>query len=275
MLKLQILIAAYRDGIQRVADAPHPQVDGVEYLICWQDPEGKHGQIPEALIRNDMRIVTSTSKGLSRCRNAALSVATAPLVWIADDDLHFSADGIRRVLRAFDEHPQCGLITFRYSSDTHPPVYPGGDTPFNLHKAPKGYYATSFECVARLHMLRQSNIRFNDFFGINSLFPAGEDDLFMAACLKSGMEAMHIPEVVVHHPGSTTCHRMGVQPQYIETRGAVMQYVHPITWPLRMIVHTLSAKRRGEFSPLQFCRAWISGIRKARKFHVFNRVKIL
>lgn len=270
MTTLQILIAAYKEGIERVASLPHPRVEGVEYLIAWQDPDGAHSDPPPSLLRDDMRIIHVTSKGLARCRNAALKAASAPLIWIADDDLVFSEQGILTVLSTFEQHPECGLITFRYSSDSHPPVYPGEAAPFSLSHPPKGYFATSFECVARLPLLRKHNIHFNDFFGINSLFPAGEDDLFVAACVKAGFPCLHIPEVIVHHPGSTTCHRMGTHPEYIETRGAVMRYVHPYTWPLRMLVHTLLPARRGAFTPRDFCRAWISGVRRAAKFRVFS-----
>ena len=52
MLRLDVLIATHRpEGIKRVVDMDLPRVDGVGYIVSWQDHRGV--LVPQELARRD------------------------------------------------------------------------------------------------------------------------------------------------------------------------------------------------------------------------------
>lgn len=270
---LQVLICTRGDdGIKRVATAQHPAMAGVEYLVSWQS--NGNTPIPAALDREDFTIYTSDTKGLSINRNIALSLATAPLLLIGDDDVDYTEDGLKGVINEFTSHKDMDILTFRYESSSHSKFYPA--LPCNLSTPEKGYYVTSFEIALRKDSVR-GKIWFNEHFGIGSTFPSGEEDIFIKDCLDSGLKGLFIPLTINRHDGTTTSERNLMLPTRPQTKGAVFLRLHPHTWPLRMGAHALREIplwRKGLVpSPISYCINWIKGVNKARRAKVFPTPK--
>ena len=260
--RLEVLIACYgQAGIDRVAANEHPRVDGVAYTVCWQMPEGG-GFIPTALSeRSDFKIVKSATRGLSVNRNLGLQLMRGDVVLISDDDLSYNADSLAGVIHAFEKHPECDVLTFRYESDFAVHHHP--DHEFDWYAAPKGCYLTSFELAFRRESV-QGNITFNPHFGVNGDFCAGEEDLFFGEMKRRGLRMRYIPLTICFHPGPTTSDRVDER-LLIEAKGAVFLANHRATWPLRMIAH---ARRDGRW--IWYCRHWLKGVAKARRLRVFK-----
>ncbi len=266
---LQVLICTYgEDGIKRVAASGHPTVPGVEYLVSWQTDGNT--PIPATLDRADFSIHTTDTKGLSANRNIALSIATAPLLLIGDDDVDYSEEGLRGVLDAFATHPDKDLLTFRYESLSHSKFYPTRQC--DLSTPEKGYFVTSFEIALRKDSVR-GKIWFNENFGIGSTFPSGEEDVFIRECLDAGLKGLFIPLTINRHDGTTTSERNLMLATRPQTKGAVFLRLHPHDWSLRMIAHALREiplwKKGIAPSPLSYCLNWIKGVKTARKKRVF------
>lgn len=269
---MQVLICAYgEEGLRRVAEGSHPQVEGVEYVVSWQKGGAGMEAIPHELWRKDIRIYPTDTKGLSANRNHSLECATAPLLLIGDDDVDYTEEGLKKVMRAFDHHPEFDILTFRYRSDTNPRWYP--ECEISLHRRPKGYYVCSIEIAFRRDSVK-GKIRFNEHFGIGATFPAGEEDVFIADCLDAGLHAMYIPTEIERHEGATTSDRQMMSASRPMTKGALLLRLHPHTWPLRMMVHAMREVpmwRRGEVpSPVSFVKNWLRGVRTARDLKVYE-----
>ncbi len=262
--RLQVLICTYgAAGIQRIAAAGHPRVEGVEYVVCWQQPEGEL-PVPEELRRDDFRIYTFRTRGSGANRNHCLDHASAPLLLMADDDLKYTADGLQAVMDAFDNNPGCEVLTFMYDTDSETKEYPPHS--FDLHHAPKGYFASAIELAFRSRSVL-GKFRFNEHFGVNCDFCSGEDDLFFNSLLKAGLPGRFIPHAICFHPGPSTCTRQ--DPDVLTAnKGAVFLGLHPRLWPLYMLSHAL---RQPRCERLRYCRLWISGVRRARSLNVFSR----
>ncbi len=172
---LQVLICTFgKEGIERVAAANHPHAEGVEYLVSWQ--RGGAYDIPMALLRDDFKIVTSDTKGLSKNRNIAFSKASAPLLLVSDDDVVYTKERLQSVINAFRTHPEADILTFRYESSSHSKFYPAMEC--DLSCPDKGYFVTSFEIALRKDSVK-GKIWFNENFGIGATFPCGEEDVFI------------------------------------------------------------------------------------------------
>lgn len=269
---LQVLISAYgEEGLRRLAASDHPVTEGVEYLVSWQTGEADPSDIPSELMRPDMKIYPSSTKGLSVNRNAAITLSSAPLLLIGDDDVDYTADGLKAVMNAFEDHPDCDILAFRYRSDSHPRHYPDGGC--LISNPPRGYYICSIEIGLRSGAVKD-RIRFNENFGIGAFFPAGEEDVFIKDCSDAGLKGIHVPVVIERHEGATTSDRYMMSPERPMTMGAVMLRLHPRSWPLRMPVHALReipGWLKGEVpSPISFISNWLKGVSEARRRKVFG-----
>lgn len=269
--ELQVLICTYgSEGLQRIAATSHPRLEGVEYLVCLQNPDSEEIALPEKLKREDFKLITTKTKGLSINRNIALSQATAPLLLISDDDVDYSENGLREVIEGFATYRDKDILTFRYISSSHTKYYPA--SPCDLSTPDKGYFITSFEIAMRRESV-QGKIWFNEHFGIGATFPSGEEDVFVKDCLDRGLKGLFIPTTIVRHDGTTTSKRNLMFASRPQTKGAVFMRLHPRQWPLRMIAHAIREIplwRKGKVpSPLSFCINWLKGASKAKKEHVF------
>lgn len=268
-ISLQVLICTFGpDGIKRVARSKHPQTPGVEYIVAWQLPEG-NPEIPQELRRDDFKISITDSKGLSRNRNFALSLATAPLCLISDDDVDYEQSQLSSLIDIFRENPDTQLITFRYATvPQYAKKYP--DFSFPLENAPKGYFATSFEIAFRREAIE--GIRFNENFGIGApVFCCGEEDLFLQDALRRGVKSRFVPATLCTHLGSTTSDRVWNSPNYLMTKGAVIYHASPKTWFLRLISNAIRSHLSGKTKFSRFIRHTLEGVRYARKNNVFRQ----
>lgn len=258
-LQLDVLVAVYGlEGIRRLAQSRRPAVDGVRYVVNVQGVKPDTALPPE-LIREDMAVTFSESMGLSRNRNELLDFAEAPLVMISDDDLDYSADGLRGVIAAFEQWPQSHILTFRHSGeDTAWMTFP--DESFNLWHPPiKGFFVTSFD-IAMRRCEATAALRFDCRYGIGAQFPQGEEDVFLADARRDCLTARYIPLTVTHHPGVTTYPRLRATKGYLRAKGAVFVRTRPFSWPLRMLTHALRECRQPDMpSRLKYILWWTSG----------------
>lgn len=270
--KLQVMICTYgRDGIQRVAAALHPRVEGVEYIVSIQKgSDEEEYSMPKELNRDDFKLFISLTKGLSINRNVALSHATAPLLLISDDDADYTEEGLKAVMESFRKYPQTDIIAFKYASKSSHKFYP--TELISLANPPKGYYVSSIEIAMRRQSV-QGKIWFNENFGIGATFPSGEEDIFLRDCLDGGLNGIFIPKTIVRHDGTTTSERNLMHTSRPQTKGAIFLRLHPHDWFLRMIAHALREFplwiKGHSLSPFSYCLNWLKGARMANRLKVF------
>lgn len=251
---LQVLVSVYgKEGMGRFAATNPPADEVVEYIVSWQLPgNDMDAAVPEELaMRADIRVYKSGTRGLCRNRNLAMGLATAPYCLISDDDVVYcGSDSFRAVIDAFssgDVDVACFKSTC-LGKELKP--YPGEAVP--VGKAPKGWYATSFEIAYRRGSVAGTT-RFNENFGIgaDTCFQAGEEDIWLYDARKAGAREWIFPYALCAHDRPTTNERHALADWFIMTGGAVHSHLHPLTWRLRKLVHAFRQKqmpRREYFS---------------------------
>ena len=272
-LKIQVLISTYGpDGPYKIAALPHAPYPGVEYLIGWQNHDNR--PVPKQISeREDFRVIRLESKGLCNNRNALLEEADADLTVISDDDLSYRASHFENLIKGVETFPNADFYAFRYQSKDYPKSYP--DKSFDLNKPPKVYFVTSMELVFNRKKITRDfgnadMVRLNPYFGVNGdIFGSGEEDILVKRLLRKGMKGMYVPADICENTQSTTGEREMDTAPFIFAKGAAMKFMHPLTWPLRMILHALRSK-----TPfLKYCRWWISGVKKAASAKVFKNYR--
>lgn len=235
MLTLDVLIATHTpSGLQRVEAMQLPHLDGVRYIVSWQ----QHGDapVPESLAdRPDMTVLRLGQNGLSHNRNNAIEASTADIYLIADDDLRYTPAQIEAVRRVFEENPDLDYASFMYvgHDGTSPKTYPSEEC--DLTKGlPKGFYQTSFEIAVRPRGLA-AKLRFPAAFGLGSPWlHAAEEEMFLLTARKLDLNCRFFPIVITTHSGPTTGRAVISDPLVIRAWGAYLYFAYPLTYPARL-----------------------------------------
>ena len=90
---LDILISTIGTGVEAIPRMLLPERQGVRYVVSVQHTcPASEVTIPQELTsRPDVTVVLLPGKGLSRNRNNAISMASADICLIADDDCRYTA----------------------------------------------------------------------------------------------------------------------------------------------------------------------------------------
>ncbi len=269
---MQILVSTFgEDGIRRLAASDYPAVEGVEYLVSWQLPEGDCA-VPESLSRRgDFRIFKTRSRGLSVNRNESLRLAEAPVCVIADDDLHYDASALRHLMEYHRDHPEETLVCFHCTiGGERTLTYK--DEGFSLHKKPRGYYFTSVEISFKREAVMASGVRFEPLMGAGApVLQSGEEEIFMLSLLRRGLRGVCLPLVVCDHPRSTTGDRIVSTASFSMVRGALLRFTHRQIWPLLLPLKALLSSRHTHRGYLDTCRLMVQGARYSRRMNMFQQ----
>ena len=148
---------------------------------------------------NNHCIINSTEFGLSKSRNLALKKCTTAIAIIADDDVVYKINFLDKIVNAYNKYTNAGLILFQietFSGKPYKKNYPGADLKVSKRNRPP---ISSIEMTVKKSVLLQSNIFFNEYFGLGSYFQSGEEQLLFKELLKKNISVYHIPEFIVEH----------------------------------------------------------------------------
>lgn len=244
MLTLDVLIATFKpEGIRRVEAMDLPVVDGVRYVVSWQNHDD--APVPASLAsRSDVVVSRLALSGQSYNRNNAFDVSTADIRLIADDDLRYSAESLNAVRRVFEQNPDLDYASFMFDGDCRK-TYPTAECDLR-ERLPKNFYQTAFEVAVRNRGLA-SKLRFHTDFGINSpTFHAGEDEIFLLTARKLQLNCRFFPIVITTHKGLTTGRRKITDPCILRTFGAIIYFNTPLTCLPRIVLKALRLSAAGQ-----------------------------
>lgn len=201
-MKLEILIAtlgAHLGGIEKRIPTPK---SNVSYLISIQgDPIQ---EIPVGLKRADIRLVFTSTRGLSSNRNHAFEHAQGDLLMLMDDDVDLIHGFDQHVFRVFS-NDRIDVACFQIQTPYGQPDYKS--YPHNAQRLTSleaFKRVSSIEMVLRKSSLDRTPVRFDARFGLGATFPSGEELLFLYACYKKGFYIHFQPEFTVVHPYTST-----------------------------------------------------------------------
>lgn len=241
-MTLDVLISTLGiDGINRVANMNLPIVNDVNYIVSWQISDTAIA-IPDSLIRKDINIHKTNSKGLSTNRNNAIDLATANICLIADDDLIYTEKQLQSIIDTFQENPDIDIATFRYSGDDKK-QYPQNSV--DISKKIKGYYVTSVEIAFRRNSI--GNLRFCEYFGLGApKLHASEEEIFIHQAICHGLKCQFFPITITHHTGGVSTGNRSLSPGVLMAQGAYIYIVYPSTALLRLLLFAWRSSRRGQ-----------------------------
>lgn len=197
-MQLQLLISTFGDRIRNIENLILDKRENISYLISCQ-VENTAIDLPESLDRDDITIISSYTKGLSKNRNNCLRHATGDIVMILDDDVKLKHEYLDRVLSFFNDS-EVDLAVSKIETPEGQPEY--------KHYSNQGYFlnnikqlknVSSVEISFRLKPLVEKSIFFNEAFGLGMQANSGEELIFLNDCMRKGLKIKYFPEYTVCH----------------------------------------------------------------------------
>jgi len=229
-MTLDLALVTHRpEGIARVAAMQLPRVDGVRYVVSWQAHD--NAPIPAGLLRPDIEVHRFDGKGISTNRNNAIGHCKADIILFADDDIIYTADGLRAVIDTFARHPEVDMATFRSRQPTNK-VYPDKSVKLNAH-LPKNYSVGTIEIAFRRSTA--GFLRCHPELGLGSpRLHGGEDEMFLMSAIRRGLECRFFPVTICEHPNPSTGTKASLTNENLQAAGCLIALTRPGTAIMRL-----------------------------------------
>jgi len=171
-------------------------------------------------IYSNIRVINSSEKGLSKSRNLALENALGKILVIADDDVIYQEGFISRIINAYIKFPKAAAINFCAvkSDGSLMKNYPDhSKTNLNAFDI---FNTSSIEMTLNRSLLDKTKIRFDENFGLGSMFEMGEEAIFLFDLKNKKQQLVFEPQVIVKHDTPTSSDKKSVAEKY-DIQGAL------------------------------------------------------
>lgn len=230
MSRLDVLISTHgREGLERVVAMNLKETDCVRYVISCQSDVVS---LPVSLVRDDIKVVFTSSKGLSNNRNNALIHAEADYALLCDDDVTLYPEGLIDIISSFDRNPDIDIATFMVNFPDGK-VYPLAE--HDIWQPYKGYDICSVEIALRMKSVREYHLSFNPLWGIGApRLGCCEESVFLLMAKKAGLNGRFFPFCIGAHPSGSTGDRP--EPAVLRAQGAYICLEYPVTALPRLLL---------------------------------------
>ncbi|HYO46175.1 MAG TPA: glycosyltransferase, partial [Gemmatimonadota bacterium] len=199
----------------------------------WIVDQSRDGRTADALAGlvadGSVRYLRSSTKGLSRAHNLAITRTDTDLVAITDDDCEVPGDWLDQIARGFALDPRVGVVFGAVAAGEHDaaagyvPAY-SRDAPF-LARSPRDKWRIEGmgACMAIRRSTWESLGGFDERLGPGADFPAAGEGDFAYRALRSRWWIYDTPAIeVLHHGFRSTAEGRVLLVRYARGTGAMM-----------------------------------------------------
>lgn len=222
---------------------------------------------------DNIKMITTQTRGVGLNRNIALLAATSELVLFADDDVVYNDGMPEAVVKAFEENPDADVLIFGMD------IVKGGVVTEKRHLQKKRRYLWNslrfgtYTIAARREALLKHNITFNQCFGGGCKFSAGEDSLFLKACFDHNLRVYSHDYVLGTCCKDSSTWFTEYGEKYFYDRGVLFRCLFPRTYWLMVPYFAIRFKRQTKLSALRRLRLMYAGVRGGKTMMPFEEAK--
>ena len=203
------------------------------------------------------RMITTATRGVGVNRNTALLYAEGDICLFADDDMVYCDGYAQTIAGAFEEHPDADVIVFNLIEPEK--------TRYVIPKVAKVSYLNflrygTARMAIRTAVVRKHGICFNQCFGGGTEHCHGEDNLFLADCLKKGLKVYAVPvflaELTEERQSSWNT---GYGEKYLKDQGVLYRTMSRKYWRLLCLQDVLRHRNKYGMSWLEAYKLMVAG----------------
>lgn len=215
-MRLQVLVSTMNQKDYSLLERMNIKSDAIVINQCNDKNEVKID-----FNDNHIKWINSDDKGLSKSRNLAMENSTAEICILADDDLEYFNEYPEIILNEFDNNPEADIIAFQVIGvEGKFKEYSTQKKKVNILNSLK---ISSVEVAFRLDKIKENRVKFDEEFGAGSKYFSGEENIFLADCLRSKLKIIYVPVAIANlHLGKSTWFR-GYTKEYFISKGAAFR----------------------------------------------------
>ncbi len=223
-----------------------------DLLIINQCDEDKYEEIKVG--EYTWRMISTSTRGLSKSRNMALDNARGEICLFCDDDEEFSENYKENIIEAYEKLPKAATIVFNVKRIN----YKMKKTYYQIskiRKAPSFRGYSSQMITVYLPRINEHGIRMNENFGSGTQWGGGEEILFQDDIRRKGMKIYEHPFVIatVDYGGGSNWFT-GYSEKYFYNLGAFIQYKYKCNFILKELRCLFTCYRLRREKKLSFCK---------------------
>ena len=184
-------------NLEKVVNIKHPEI---LYLVIHQN----HTKtvIPDFLIREDIEVIQTNTKGLSKSRNIGLNNCKTEYALITDDDVEFIENGVLEILDIIKSN-KLDFATFKIKTPINQPEfrdYKNEEYSFSNGRI----QVASIELLVNVRRVISERIQFDERFGLGTILNQGEEEILISDFLEFNLEGRYYPTYIVIHSYEST-----------------------------------------------------------------------
>ena len=219
----------------------------------------------------NIRMISTTERGLSRSRNMAIQNAEGEICLLSDDDEEFAEGYAERIERYFEQLSDADIIAFDLGNKV---------TRLKPCISRVGRLTSLRLCSCQLAFRRksilQAGVWFDPYMGSGSGNGCGEENKFLLDCLKAGLKIYYVPEQIAVLKTQESAWFFGFDKEFFYQRGAATRYMLGFVPSILYGLYYVLTKKRlyKETIPMKSAfAALMKGIWDNTIFHQKNKAK--
>ena len=170
-------------------------LSSVTNLVIVQNPE--RTVVPT--FADGVKVLELHSSGVAKSRNAAILNSNTEYLIFGDDDIEFSESGIVSAINFLNNNPSISILLMQAVDETGAlrKSYPNNSAELRLTSSAK---AATYEMMIRVSDIKTAGIKFDENFGAGAANYLGDEYIFIADALRSGLNGRFEPIVIAIHP---------------------------------------------------------------------------
>lgn len=261
MEKLQVLLATMNQNDLSIAEKMN--------LRCSAVIANQAGR-EETVCKDNMKMITTATRGVGLNRNIALLAADAEIVLFADDDVVYHDDMEKAVLAAFQENPKADVLIFGMDMVKGGKVTERRNEKKRRLRVWNAMRFGTYRIAARRSALLRENIFFHQQFGGGCPFSAGEDSLFLKSCFDRGLKVYAHDYVLGRCCKDSSSWFVGYNEKYFYDKGVLVRRLFPRLHPVMGLYFGLRFKHKTDIGPAKRLKLVYAGIRGGKTMEKYE-----
>lgn len=226
--------------------------------------------------KHKARMITTTTRGVGKNRNIALSYADADYCLFADDDVRYCDDMEQIVLSEFQNYPNADIFVFHFDSDDPVRKQKKYDMT-RRHRMTERMPWGSCRIAIKYSAIQKANLWFTTLFGGGCMFPSGEDSLWLSEAKKAGLRFYVSDKTIGTVSYATSSWFTGYDEKMFFGKGAFYAAAHPSFFHIWMLYFAFRTQRLTEVplhDRIRWMKAGRAGYHAMCSFEDYKRKEI-